>query len=105
MAWKPLAERLDDLPLVLAGPILRHTDPKTVTAWVALKDPATVRLDVLDTRGLAPPPPPRPEHRPGLGGAEGPGHGGARRAGDRRSRAPPGVAPDLQQRANLHHQT
>jgi len=56
MAWKPLAERLDDLPLVLAGPILRHTDPKTVTAWVALKDPATVRLDVLETGGVGPPP-------------------------------------------------
>jgi hypothetical protein len=46
MAWKPLAERMNDLPLVLAGPMLRRVDEHSVTVWVALKKNATVELAV-----------------------------------------------------------
>src|SRR5262245_26189799 len=33
-------------PLILAGPIVRRVEPKLASVWVALKEPATVRLDV-----------------------------------------------------------
>ncbi|MBF2065114.1 MAG: hypothetical protein IGS39_11935 [Calothrix sp. C42_A2020_038] len=49
MGWIPLRERLDTLPLVLAGPILRRTDNYSVTVWVALKQSRTVTLVILDT--------------------------------------------------------
>jgi hypothetical protein len=32
------------LPLILAGPILRRVDPRSVSVWVALREPSTVRL-------------------------------------------------------------
>ena len=35
MGWTPLRERINELPLVLAGPILRRTEPDSVTVWVA----------------------------------------------------------------------
>lgn len=41
-----LAERLDGLPLVLCGPILRRVDDQSVTVWVALRKPRKVRLEV-----------------------------------------------------------
>jgi hypothetical protein len=47
--WEPLARRLGALPLVLAGPILRNVDQESVTVWIALKEPATVTLTVVDT--------------------------------------------------------
>ena len=41
--------RLENLPLLLAGPILRHTESHTVTVWVALKSPREVTLKVYAT--------------------------------------------------------
>jgi hypothetical protein len=49
MAWTSLKERINKLPLVLAGPILRRTEPNSVTVWVALKESCTVTLEILDT--------------------------------------------------------
>ena len=44
MAWVPLSERFDILPLVLTGPILRRAEPGAVTVWLALKEARTVTL-------------------------------------------------------------
>ena len=41
---------LDGLPLILAGPMLRRTEPSAVTVWLALKHPCRVRLQVLKTQ-------------------------------------------------------
>ncbi|MBW4609743.1 MAG: hypothetical protein KME22_21680 [Hassallia sp. WJT32-NPBG1] len=49
MTWTPLKDRLNNLPLVLAGPILRRTEANAVTVWIALKESRTVYLAVLDT--------------------------------------------------------
>ena len=46
MAWQSLKNQTDALPLVLAGPILRRTEQKAVTVWLALKEPRTVTLRV-----------------------------------------------------------
>jgi hypothetical protein len=43
-------DRLDRLPLVLAGPILRYTCIESVTVWIALKEKSQVRLTVYTTR-------------------------------------------------------
>ncbi|MCF4970425.1 alkaline phosphatase D family protein [Nostoc sp. CMAA1605] len=40
---------LDDLPIILAGPILKHTDSKSVTVLVVLKQACQVVLKVYDT--------------------------------------------------------
>lgn len=40
---------LTELPLILAGPILRHTTPRSVTVWVALQAACRVELRVLAT--------------------------------------------------------
>ena len=40
---------LEQLPLVIAGPILRHVREDSVTVWLALKQPETVILQVLET--------------------------------------------------------
>ncbi|MDJ0737211.1 MAG: hypothetical protein QNJ47_24625 [Nostocaceae cyanobacterium] len=48
MGWRPLRERIHNLPLVLAGPVVRHTDKNTITVWVALKESRTVTLEVFD---------------------------------------------------------
>ena len=45
-SWMPLAERLERLPLVLAGPIPRRVEPDSVTIWVALRAPRRVTLRV-----------------------------------------------------------
>ena len=37
-----------ELPLLLAGPILRRVDPTLVAVWVALSKPATVTLEVWE---------------------------------------------------------
>ncbi|MUG96711.1 hypothetical protein F7734_31975 [Scytonema sp. UIC 10036] len=50
MTWIPLKERINNLPLVLAGPILRRTDTHSVTVWVALKESRTVTLKIFDIR-------------------------------------------------------
>lgn len=39
-----------ELPLVLAGPILRRTEPESVTVWVALQQACTVNLRIFSTR-------------------------------------------------------
>ncbi|MBW4630587.1 MAG: hypothetical protein KME30_01405 [Iphinoe sp. HA4291-MV1] len=49
MTWTPLRERINQLPLVLAGPILRRTEPNAVTVWLALKESRTVTLEIFDT--------------------------------------------------------
>lgn len=41
-----LSDRLDSLPLVLAGPMLRRTEPGSVTVWLALRKAAGVTLRV-----------------------------------------------------------
>src|SRR5205809_330517 len=53
MSWTPLAERFSSLPLILAGPILRRTETRAVTVWLALKEPRTVILRIYsrDTSG------------------------------------------------------
>ncbi|MEM7716050.1 MAG: hypothetical protein AAF349_21175, partial [Cyanobacteria bacterium P01_A01_bin.68] len=48
MGWTPLRERIDEIPLVLAGPILRRTEPDSVTVWVALKASRHVTLTIFD---------------------------------------------------------
>lgn len=49
MSWTPLCDRIDRLPLILAGPILRRTEPDAVTVWLALKEPRKVTLRVYST--------------------------------------------------------
>lgn len=49
MSWTPLHHRLQQLPLILAGPILRRTEPDAVTVWVALQEPCTVSLGIYTT--------------------------------------------------------
>ncbi len=49
MAWTSLTKRINQLPLVLAGPILRRCEPNAVTVWVALKESRTVTLQIFDT--------------------------------------------------------
>lgn len=44
--WKQF---LEDLPLILAGPILQRTEPDEVTVWLALKQPCAVALKVYET--------------------------------------------------------
>lgn len=41
---------LQGLPLLLAGPGLRRTEPTAVTVWVALKQACTVKLQILHTQ-------------------------------------------------------
>jgi hypothetical protein len=50
-----LATRLPNLPLVLAGPILRRVTESSVTVWVVLKSPAAVSLQIRqgDPGGLS----------------------------------------------------
>ena len=46
MPVRPISHRLDQLPLILAGPILRRVAPDQVAVWVALRKPRLVRLEV-----------------------------------------------------------
>jgi hypothetical protein len=48
MHWRPIATR-DAPPLVLAGPIVRRVEAVSVSVWVALSHPDTVRLTVFDS--------------------------------------------------------
>ncbi|MBE9129448.1 MULTISPECIES: PhoD-like phosphatase [unclassified Coleofasciculus] len=48
-AYSEFPQRFEHLPLILAGPILRRTDPDAVTVWVALKAARSVRLSVYST--------------------------------------------------------
>jgi hypothetical protein len=40
---------IEDLPLILAGPMLRRTEPEAVTVWLALKNSYPVTLRVYST--------------------------------------------------------
>ncbi|MEG3902136.1 PhoD-like phosphatase [Microcoleus sp. B4-C5] len=51
MSWTPLSHRIHHLPLILAGPILRRTESRAVTVWLALKAPRQVELKVYSTEG------------------------------------------------------
>ncbi len=53
MGWPMLKERIssNDLPLILAGPMLRHTDLNSVTVWVATRSNRTVTLNVYQGTG------------------------------------------------------
>ena len=52
MTWKPLLERLDgdanNLPLILAGPILRKVTKDSVTVWFVLREKKTATLNIYD---------------------------------------------------------
>jgi hypothetical protein len=50
----PLAARIDSLPRILAGPILRRVDARSVTVWVALRTPDLVGLQVIPTNNPTP---------------------------------------------------
>ena len=50
MSWTSLSNRLDNLPLVLCGPMVRRVENDSVSVWVALKDAATVQLRVYTTQ-------------------------------------------------------
>ena len=54
MPWTPLATRLDNLPFLLAGPMLRQVTQESVTVWVALRRRADVTLIVFDPVGDRP---------------------------------------------------
>ena len=43
--------RLNALPLLLAGPILRRVEETSITIWLALREAATVTLEVYDNDG------------------------------------------------------
>ena len=53
MSWISLADRIDNLPLILAGPIVRRTEPRLVTIWLALKEArdVTLRIYAQDATG------------------------------------------------------
>lgn len=44
--FKENEERLNELPLILAGPIVRRTEREQVTVWIALKKPRKVTLRI-----------------------------------------------------------
>src|SRR6266542_5976024 len=46
MSWERLATRLNTLPRVLAGPMLRKVTPMSVNVWFALRVPAKVTVRV-----------------------------------------------------------
>ena len=46
MSWTPLIARFETLPLILAGPMLRRVEPRSVTVWIALKEARAVTLRV-----------------------------------------------------------
>jgi hypothetical protein len=46
-----IAGWIDDLPLVLAGPIVRRVEPDSVTVWLALRQAREVTLRVYETSG------------------------------------------------------
>ena len=51
MPWTPLRDRLNQLPLILAGPILRRTEAEAVTVWMALRTACEVTLEIYTTEG------------------------------------------------------
>lgn len=53
MPFAKLRDRIDNLPLVLAGPIVRRVEPSAVSVWVALRRRRRVRLSVFDGHPLS----------------------------------------------------
>lgn len=51
MSRKPLLDRLPQLPLILAGPMVRRVDASSVTVWLALQRACKVTLQVYSTAG------------------------------------------------------
>ena len=51
MGFTKLKDRMDKLPLILAGPLVRRVEPKTATVWVALRRRRKVRLEIYDASG------------------------------------------------------
>ncbi|MFM2431600.1 MAG: hypothetical protein RLZZ511_2813 [Cyanobacteriota bacterium] len=45
------ASHLTQLPLILAGPILRRTEANQVSVWVALRSAATIELQIFPAQG------------------------------------------------------
>jgi hypothetical protein len=60
-------ERLDGLPLILAGPILRETTASSVSVWVASRQPGVWTLSVATDDGKAVPLVPSPAATVSLG--------------------------------------
>ena len=54
MSFTKLEERLrlNKIPLILAGPMVRRVEPTSVSVWLALREACVVRLQVLDPAGL-----------------------------------------------------
>ncbi|HKV33499.1 MAG TPA: hypothetical protein VJP89_04245 [Pyrinomonadaceae bacterium] len=52
MSFTKLKNRINDLPLILAGPMVRRVEPTSVSVWLALREPRDVRLQVFDPAGL-----------------------------------------------------
>ena len=48
MSFRKLKDRIEKLPLVLAGPMVRRVEPASVTVWVALRRRRHIRLEVYD---------------------------------------------------------
>jgi hypothetical protein len=48
MAFTKLQGRLNSLPLILAGPLVRRVEPGSVTIWVALRRKRRIRLEIYD---------------------------------------------------------
>ena len=51
MSFTKLKDRINGLPLVLAGPIVRRVEPKAATVWVALRRSRRMRMKVFDAAG------------------------------------------------------
>ncbi len=52
MSWDRLAARLNSLPLVLAGPILRQVTTTSVTVWVSTMSSVSATLKVFNDKGV-----------------------------------------------------
>jgi hypothetical protein len=51
MSFTKLKDRLNKLPLILAGPMVRRVEPNSVSIWLALREPKDIRLHVFDPAG------------------------------------------------------
>jgi len=49
MAWSKLSSRLNSLPLLLAGPIVRRAEATNVSIWFTLYENRDVTLNIFDT--------------------------------------------------------
>ncbi|HEX3249217.1 MAG TPA: hypothetical protein VHS05_07300 [Pyrinomonadaceae bacterium] len=51
MGFTKLEDRINGLPLILAGPMVRRVEPTSVSVWLALREARNVRLHVFDPAG------------------------------------------------------